>query len=185
MKRFFMMILVAALLCTPTILMAASCDSGEAGYFVAFTFEGTAYRVSLGFSDVDEGEAFATVDTSETPGTIIMGTDGIFATDVSGPPMDSVYAVLVVVGTSAGTYEYSSKNASALVGINGGTYMADSGTIVVTSFGAVGEAVEGTFNMDLAAYTIEGDDYQTLAGMPITGSFRVKRVADNTSLPFN
>lgn len=188
MKRLLMICVVVISLCAPAVLIAASCDS-ETGYFIVFTFEGETHRVSLGFTDVDEGDAFASaLSEDETTMLIMFGTDE----DVDSTTWDlsttANWALLAVEGVSTGEYLYSGEEMQAYIAVNGEMYRADSGSIVITSSGTVGEVIEGTFSIDTTPFSepnsIESGKYHTLAGNPATGTFRVLRAANDLELPF-
>jgi hypothetical protein len=183
MKLICVICMAVALLCTPAFLMAASCDS-EAGYYVTFTFEDENYSVSVGFSDVDTGEAFATVNDTEGVGTFIFGTNVASSSTTWNLPTDSIWVLLLVENNAAGNYQFGADSIQAYLGMYGQLYSAFAGNIVITSFGEIGETIEGTFSLRLDNYSVEGSGFHSLADLPFVGYFRVKRVEDNVVLPF-
>ena len=72
---------------------------------------------------------------------------------------NSIQEITISVGEDSNLYEYTSS----------------SGTITVTSFGDVGEAIEGTFDLTF----VGGLMPTAFGGSPedVIGSFRVKRIA--------
>jgi hypothetical protein len=64
-------------------------------------------------------------------------------------------------------------------------YTLDSGSLTVTSFGEVGEAISGTFSATLSYPLIQQGVKVAAPTIQITeGEFKVKRVDDGYSLPF-
>jgi hypothetical protein len=185
MKTLFMICLAAALLGTPAILMAASCDSGESGYFITVTFQGETSTVRLGYTDVGDGDAFASaMSEGETNMLIMFGTNEEVASTSWGLSTTATWVLLAVEGTSTGAYLYSAEAMQAYIGVGGDIYRADSGSVVITSSGDVGGDIEGTFTIDTESFSPESGGYHAFAGMPATGSFRVKRAGDDLELPF-
>jgi hypothetical protein len=182
MKRFLLICVAIAVLLVPALVPASSCDSTASEYYVEFTYNGETYRGSLGFSDVDSGDAFATLITDNGTSTIIFGTDGNYTTAISDPPTDCIWVLCGLDGSGVG--EYTTFEVF-YIGIYTDAYQAVTGTITITSFGDVGGAVEGTFSLGVAPWTPSGGEYVPLAALEdIDGSFRLKRVADDTPLPF-
>lgn len=106
--------------------------------------------------------------STENDATYILGSDAVITT---GPTANMV--VITVPGKTTGTYTLGDSECTLTMFANSVPYIATSGTVVVSSFGAVGSQIKGTFSGTLISAT--GG-----AGVTITnGVFDVKRDADD------
>ena len=174
---------------------AGSCtkSDGLPPYYIKFNFDGNEVVFDLGMNGIEK-DPFASVTD--------VGIDGIFitlffatplTTDVPGIP--DTYIKITIDGGDPSQIIYPITYTKSPVGtisleieyqdiISGYSYNLDSGSLTVTSFGEVGEAISGTFSATLfklipsvakaPAPTIEVTD----------GEFKVKRVVDGYSSPF-
>lgn len=116
----------------------------------------------------------ATVLTSDTT-LAVVGSNTPLNTAVT----KNNYALIECLGTERGRrdvrFDTTRTPANMLFMIGGKSYFAISGSVTITEVGAVGGNVSGTFEA-----TLVGDND---ARIEVTnGSFRVKRVADNSRL---
>ena len=186
MKRFIVLLFTVILILIPVYLFAASCDSTEEGYYITFTFDGEEYTLSYGYTDVATGEAFGALFTRDGEEIHFYGINQeIESTD--GPADNAIYVIAYLYPHELGVYldDYDASRNSiqsfgeitiiAYDGKNLYEYSSSSGTISITSFGNVGEAIEGTFDL-----TFEGGLKPFAFGdspEDVQGSFRVKRIA--------
>lgn len=100
--------------------------------------------------------------------TYLLGSDVAVTT---GPTANMV--IVTVPGKTTGTYALGDSECTLTMFANSVPYIATSGTVVVSSFGAVGSQIKGTFSGTMVSAT--GG-----AGVTISnGVFDVKRDADD------
>jgi hypothetical protein len=194
MKNVLIICIAAVVFFVPAFVLASSCGSegddgfeGE-GYFIKFKEGEQEYNLTYGFSDVESGEPFAIVIPGGSAAVLIM----VFASSVESDStvvreeLDDVIDVTARLYPHTGEFEddydaatnsvnsfceldiYISENSNEYL------YGSTSGTVTITSFGAEGEAVEGTFSI-----TFEGGMEPAALGDPtldVTGEFRLKHL---------
>jgi len=200
MKKVIVLCFVLLVCLMPAFLFASSCDSAGAEYYINFTLEGQEYSLTLGYTDVDTGDPMVVLWPSIANGEAI----GFFATDIetdysmTGEDPSNVIDIEgslypFTVGEYIGKYEFAPNGVIETVGWGNFEiniiendvyyyYRVASGYLTTTAFGAVGEAVEGTFDITVIRVIdlMETGDSRPLFGedsYDITGSFRLKRVA--------
>lgn len=200
MKKVIVLCFALLVCLIPAFLFASSCDSAGAEYYINFTLEGQEYSLTIGYTDVDTGDPMVVVWPSIANGEAIE----FFATDVetdylsSGEDPSNVIDIEgflhpYTAGEYIGKYQFSPNGVVEVVG--GGNfyiniiendiyyyYRVASGYLTITAFGAVGEAVEGTFDVVVIRVIdlMEAGGSGPLFGedsYDITGSFRLKRAA--------
>jgi hypothetical protein len=158
---------------------AGSCSKGYE-YYVKFKANGEEVIFGLGFTDVEENAFANVIYESET---LFVATPE--AVDKSTPPNASI--MILIGGAGPGTYEYGSDSQLTIYYVDSGfMYSLLTGSVTVTSFGEVGGAIEGTFEATANKIVLSGIKLQPPEpDVTITeGSFRVKRIADETYNPF-
>ena len=186
MKRLIVLCFTVVLFLMPAYLFAASCDSAGEGYYITFTFDGEEYTLSYGYTDIESGEPFGALLTGDIDEILFMGTSREF--ESIEEPTDNVIYVIAYLhpfeeGVYVDDYDASANSIQSFgeitisVGENSNLYeySSNSGTITVTSFGDVGEPIEGTFDLTFVGGLIPtafGDSPED-----VQGSFRVKRIA--------
>ena len=186
MKRFIVLCFTVMLFLMPAYVFAASCDSAGEGYYITFTFDGEEYTLSYGYTDIESGEPFGALFTGDVDEILFMGTSREF--ESTEEPTDNVIYVIAYLhpfeeGVYVDDYDASRNSIQSFgditisVGENSNLYeySSSSGTISVTSFGDVGETIEGTFDLIFEG----GVMASAFGGSPedVQGSFRVKRIA--------
>ncbi|HOO72942.1 MAG TPA: hypothetical protein PK926_14390 [Spirochaetota bacterium] len=166
--QFIVMILLASL------LSFCACDDGSdeksENYYVKVTMDGTEYTFTRGLSDAgDENVAFGNSYNSGAS-TVIIGTE-------DGPAQEDIevgdYLYMRVDGATAAifTEPYISLYIDSESWKDSGT----SGSYVTfTEYGEVGGVISGTFN---GTVTHDSDTQS------VSGSFRLKRIEDDTVAP--
>ena len=186
MKRFIVLCFSVVLFLMPAYLFAASCDSAGEGYYITFSFDGEEYTLSYGYTDIETGEPFGALLIGDVDEILFMGTSRQF--ESTEEPTDNVIYVIAYLhpfeeGVYIDDYDASRNSIQSFGEItifvgedsNLYEYSSSSGTISVTSFGDVGETIEGTFDL-----IFEGGLMPTAFGdspEDVQGSFRVKRIA--------
>ena len=172
---------------------AGSCtkSDGLPPYYIKFNFDGNEVVFDLGMTGI-ESDPFASVTEVDGFNTMFFATP--LTTDVPGLPDNYILIRIYDVENPSQivyprTYTYIPIGGDPLYieyedSGSGYSYNLDSGSLTVTSFGEVGEAISGTFSATLfklipsvakaPAPTIEVTD----------GEFKVKRVVDGYSSPF-
>ena len=195
MKRLIVLCVALIVILIPAFLFAASCDSEGADYYITFTMGGVEYNLSFGYSDVDTGEPFVAVQLGE-PDWIYFAGRSVDSTEAETPTGDYICVESFLYPYTQGVY-----TGTYTLGIDGvpDSYIGDgylyidvveegepyfyystSGTVTITSFGEVGEAVEGNFNVHISIPLdfIIGSFAGPLLEIEynIEGTFRLKRV---------
>jgi hypothetical protein len=173
MRRVLMLFVVMLALCAPGYVFAGGCDSaGE--FYITFTFKGVEYTCELGLNGIN-GYAFAAVQ----PGgyTYFAGTNVEKSIDEI-PAGDFVYVEGMVYAAEVGSYDYMDFSVYIEISFEGNylEYMSYSGTLNITAFGEVGEAVEGDFDIGVAENIAEGLVTPLNVFIPVEGTFRVQRI---------
>ena len=166
--KFIIMILLAS------FLAFSACDDdsddNQEGYYVKVAMDGTEYTFTRGLSDVgDENLPLGNRYDSKTQ-TLFLGTEG-------GPAQadieDGDYLYMRVDGATAAIF--SEPHISLYLDSES---WKDSGTagsyVTFTEYGEVGGVISGTFNGTVT------HDSDTQA---VSGSFRLKRIEDDTVAP--
>ena len=190
MKKFIISVFALIVLFVPATIFASSCDSEGEGFFIKFTLEEQEYILTFGFTDVGTGDPYVVLFPGVTNGDLI----SIFGSTVesdSSVVREDLDNVIDVRGRlyphTQGVYEDDYDAAGNTINSYGELgihisensvvylYSSTSGIITITSFGAEGEAVEGTFDI-----TFEGGIAPASIGdspLAVTGEFRLKRVS--------
>ena len=195
MKKVIVLCFAVVMFFIPAFLFATKCDSEGEGYFIKFTLEEQEYILSFGFTDVGTGEPYTVLHPGITNGDMIAFFGSNVETDFAFVRED-LDNVIDMKGRlfphTPGVYEddydvaqntinsYGEVMINVIENSQDYPYRATSGIITITSFGAVGEPVEGTFDLTFTLWLPAGDSFAPLFGADsydITGSFRVKRVA--------
>ena len=189
MKRLIIPLFALFVLWVPAFIFASSCDSEGADYYIKFTMDGQEYILTLGFTDVGTGDPYVVLYPGITNGDLIIffGSNVESDSAVVREDLDNVIDMRArLYPHTMGVYEddynaatntinsygeldiYISENSDVYL------YSSTSGIITISVFGAVGEAVEGTFDI-----TFEGGIAPADIGdspLTATGEFRLKRV---------
>ena len=178
MKKVIMLCVAVLVLLLPAYLFASSCESANGEeYYINFTLDGVEYSCTFGFTDVGNGNPWAAVQ----PGgwTFAAGTNVEVSTD-DDIPDNWVYIEVWVYGATVGTYSYPDELVDLFIEIyiEGvySEYEANSGSLEITTFGEVGSAVEGRFNVGLDLVFFEGGAFPLGTAHSVEGTFRVERI---------
>jgi hypothetical protein len=198
MKKLIVVAVALLFLIVPAFVFASSCDSGS-DYYIKVAFEGEEYTLGFGHpdsgSDVPYGALVIYVPqvTSLAIAPEYITFFGEIADENALEDPVSFYIEVEadlfppILGTYTGNFDlYLSEDGWIRIFIiQDGTpyyYYSISGTVNISSFGDVGEAIEGTFDVTLN----EGGDLIFTIGDPslyVEGSFRVKRIAEEDLPP--
>lgn len=172
MKKLIIPLFVLLMLSVPAVIFASSCESaGEElpDYYISFSVDGQEYIMSFGVSGV-EVNPFATVEGGSA--TYFFATDDNTASTEIEP---EDYILIWFVGTEASDYTAGEDLMDFLYYIADARWELSSGTITITAFGDVGEAIEGTFIITLTDTATETETMDLE-----NGKFRLLRIADDT-----
>ena len=179
MRKLIVLGIVFLVMLIPAHLFASSCESVQEGaeYYINFTAGGVEHSCTFGATDINTGDPFAAVQPDDT--TFIMGISEQVAYS-ENPTGDYVYIEGYINAISEGTYAYLNEDFNLYIDIidGGVTYLygVDSGTLTISTFGEVGEAVEGSFEVHVLRFIIANFTPLLENEYDITGSFRLKRV---------
>lgn len=175
MKKWVFIVFCVVVVATFGILV--SCSSEGAAYYVRFSADGQSYEFTKGYTDIGNGDAVALI-SGDTYLLITGTTDNISSDDIGNPEVEVQNAVWVVlIGTTAGTYDEEGGIETAYIAINGVTYVPLALSITVSVINEIGSTIEGTFT---ATLTPEGGgDAVVIAD----GEFKLYRAADDSILP--
>ena len=200
MKKLIVLCFVLLVILIPAFLFASSCESGGEGedFYIRFTMDEQEYLLTFGYSDDStDAPVVALGHINDTQDVIdLFGTNWEEGGDTSGILVDFYGSLLPYVqGEYLGDYTLTGNNG---VGVNvlnsiyvgyghlyiniwddpdSYQYSTTGGTVTITSFGDVGGAVEGTFDVTFGIYlgpVALGDPTLT-----ITGDFRLLRVSED------
>jgi hypothetical protein len=196
-KKTYMWTFTLMVLFAPAVIFASSCGSEEETFFIKYTLEGNEYVLNYGLADVRTGEPFAILDPIAANGDVIslfgstiesdsseVREDLENSIDVKGRLLPHTPEVYEDEYDAARNSDQSFGRLSIYIREDKAEYLygSTSGTITVTSFGPVGEAVEGTFDIifetDMEPAGI-GD-----SPLSVTGEFRLKRISQE-DIPLN
>jgi hypothetical protein len=192
MKKLIVLCFVLLVILIPAFLFASSCESGGGGedFYIRFTMDEQEYILTFGYSD---GSTVAPVvvlqhisDTQD--GIFLYGSNWEEGGETSGILVDFLGSLFPYIkGEYLGDYTLVVINGLNSILVGDGylsieildipdfyIYSATGGTVTITSFGDVGGAVEGTFDVTFTLPAALGDP--TLA---ITGDFRLLRVSED------
>ena len=182
MKKLIVLGFVLLLILVPASLFASSCESAGAEYYINFTVHGVEvddveYSCVFGATDIDTGDPYAAVQPEDA--TYLMGiTEQVTFNEI--PTGDYACVKCYLRAISEGTYTRSEGEFGLTIDIiDGGepnNYGTTSGTIIITSFGEVGETVEGSFDLHVQSFGIINFIPLLEYEYDVTGSFRVKRI---------
>ena len=175
---------------------AGSCtkSDGLPPYYIKFNLDGNEVVFDLGMNGIEK-DPFASVSNNVGGGTF---TTLFFATPetIDFPGIPGNYILIQIYGGDPSQIPYpltytfpSGENVSLKIVYQyeafGFQYSLESGSLTVTSFGEVGEAISGTFSASLFYYTInsQGVKIAALTTQVTEGEFKVKR-APNDTYPF-
>jgi hypothetical protein len=184
MKKYTIYVFLLVIVSSFLFFYAGSCNKGL-DYYVKFTAtsetESDEIVLGLGLEGYSEN-AFANVINGETASTLFVATSGTGGSDSS--------ILIAIGGIVPGTYTFQGDNFLTISYADSGIpYGLDStfstASLTVTSFGEEGETIEGTFTATLYR-TLQLDTKAAAPTPDVTitdGSFRVKRIADDTYNP--
>ena len=173
MKRVIMLCVVMLAFCAPAYIFAGACESAG-NYYITFTFQGVEYTCELGLNGIN-GAAFAAVQ----PGGYTFFAGANVEKSINAPPTgDFVYVEGMVHATEVGSYDYLIFDVDIEVSAEGDytKYETFNGTLNITAFGEVGEAVEGDFDIGVGMIPTGGLVTPLDALIPVEGTFRVQRI---------
>jgi hypothetical protein len=192
MKKLIVLCFVLLVMVIPAFLFASSCDSAGDEYYIKFTMNGQEYILTLGYTDEStDAPVVALQQISDTQYVILIyGSNWEEGGDTSGILVDFLSSFLPYVqGEYLGDYTLEEINGLNSIYIGYGNlsleifdtpdlyiYRATAGTLTITSFGDVGGAVEGTFDVTITYMPPLALGDPTMA---ITGDFRLLRVLAN------
>lgn len=192
MKKLIVLCFALLVILIPAFLFASSCESGGEGedFYIRFTMDGQEYILTFGYSDGSTDAPVATLQIVDTQDRIyLFGSNWEEDGDTSGILVDFWGSLVPYIqGEYLGDYTLAVINGLNSIFVGYGNlsieifdipdfyqYRATGGTVTITSFGDVGGAVEGTFDVtfgiDLGPVAL-GDPTLT-----ITGDFRLLRVS--------
>jgi len=182
MKKLLVLCFVLGVIFVPAFLFASSCDSEGAEYYINFTLEGIEYSLTFGVTDI-ETDPFAAAQSGGSF-TFMSGVN-VETTSFEEPSGDYARVEAIFNGATTGIFTTASEDFEVDIWIvEGGIYyyyFATAGILQVTTYGEVGGAVEGTFNLTLTGGIVPA----ALGDSPLTttGSFRVKRIEYSLPMP--
>ena len=169
MKRFLLIIVIVCI-ASLYILVFTGCSTAPPAtetYYIKFKVDGVDKYFDKGYTNY-ESNAFG---NERGPATILFATPD----DVTGDNEADNYIQLYFYALDTDTYPATFPSVGITLRIGGGATVSSfitEGALQVTSYGAVGSTIEGTFNG-----LIDGGPTFT------DGEFRVLRVTDNTYPP--
>jgi hypothetical protein len=192
MKKYIFFSFILLVILIPAFLFAASCDSGGEGedFYIRFTMDGQEYILTFGYSDGSTDAPVAALqhisDTQD--GIFLYGSNWEESGDTSGILVSFLGSLLPYIkGEYIGDYTLAVINGFNSIyvgdgylsiniwdGLDGYQYRATGGTVTFTSFGDVGGAVEGTFDV---TFTIMLPAALGDSPLTVTGGFRLLRVS--------
>jgi len=154
MKRY-LVFLFCTLFCG---IIFFSCDDsggsqGGPSYYISFKLDGeTVFLASEPEAEIYEGTMYL---------------------DAEHSPYDEEYISIWLEGTTTGEYPYSDYGCNFIYCADADLcYHAESGSVTVTKIGAVGDTVEGAFNMTTLADPMEGTPARSITD----GQFVLPRI---------
>ena len=181
MKKLVLVCVILAMILLPAFLVSAGCESAGAAYYSTFSLNGgDEITCSLGYTDIDSDGPFAAVQSGTWTFFSGSSVSKAFEEPASG---DHICVDGMVYGVVAKEYLYSNFDFNITIYITQDgvdyIYIADGGSITITSFGAAGEAVEGTFTLHVYNALANGlsmTPQQLEDAYDVEGSFRVQRI---------
>jgi hypothetical protein len=173
MKRIGAIALGITVIILPLFLLGGSCNGGGMpAYFLSFTLDDQEYVYDKGLTDVD-ANAFGHVDGSST---FLYGAP---ETGLDTGNLPDTFILTRFPGTSTGTWEYEGDSILSFTYMRDGEYyypdLAGETSVTITTYGAVGETIEGTFT----AY-VKDDTTGTVFLELTDGVIKVKRLEDDS-----
>jgi hypothetical protein len=163
-------LLVVCIIAIAVVVFCISCSTdGTGSYYVKFSANGQSYEFFYGPIEVN-ANAFASVMNGASTYTYI-GATSVRGTSIYGSEPQS-YIEIGAVGTIVGTY--NDADVSIDLRLNGVNYSSKIPNVVnISTYGAQGESVEGTFTADF-------DEDSGPGTLSISdGEFKVIRVSDD------
>ena len=192
MKKIIAFCFVVLVIFVPVYLSASSCDSSGEDYYIKFTMDGQEYILTFGNSEEStDAPVVALQEINDTQDLIVIyGSNWEEGGDTSGILVYFLGSLLPYIkGENLGDYTLEEINGLNSIYAGYGyvsleiydipdmyQYRATGGTLTITSFGDVGGAVEGTFNVTLTYMDMEPLDLGDPT-LTITGDFRLLRVS--------
>ena len=192
MKKIIVLCFVLLVIFVPISLFISSCDSAGEDYYIRFTLDGQEYILTFGYTDEStDAPVVALQQISDTQDLIVIyGSNWKEGGDTSGILINFLGTLRPYVqGEHLGDYTLEEINGLNSVFVGYGylsleifdipdmyLYRATAGTVTITSFGDVGGAVEGTFDVTLT-YMVPLDLGDPT--LPVTGDFRLLRVSED------
>lgn len=169
--------------------------------FISFTFQGKSYSFECGTNGdtYNAGLPYGQYDTEMEQTTIFasdIAYDEVIYTVPSKAVEETLYSsiILTIEGNTTGTFTFPTassstklfKSRSTLTIMDGTTeniYRFMAYTLNVTSYGAIGEQITGTFSGELIKNTMYSSTRAEAETLPLTdGKFSVKHIADPTTI---
>jgi len=189
MKKLLVLCFALVVMLIPALLFASSCDSAGDEYYIRFTMDGQEYILTFGYSDGSIDAPVVALSISDTQDRIyLFGSNWEEGGDTSDILVDFLGSLFPYIqGEYLGDYTLAGVNGLNSTYVGYGylsieildipdfyIYRATGGTLTITSFGDVGGAVEGTFDVTFTYMVPTALGDPTLA---ITGDFRLLRVS--------
>ena len=160
---------------------AGSCsDNGSNGgsiYYIKFKADGVEKVFDLGLTDVEEN-AFGEVLGGSM--TLLFGTPETFANLDAGNPNN--FVGITLLGTEAGSYDDDTGLDSFNYTVEQAEYQPSSSELTITSFGAEGGDIVGTFSATVQ--WASGEPASDPEILITEGEFKVKRIPNDSYDPF-
>lgn len=177
MKWGIMLCFMVLVFPVPVYLFASSCESAtEAEYYINFTLDDMEYSCIYGFTDVGNRNPFVAVHPENWTFGAGQNVETLFGIEPAG---DYVYVEVYVDGTTIGQYFYPGDlNVIIKVTVEGvySEYHANSGSLEFITYGEIGSAVEGSFNVGLDLVPTGGGVVPLGTAHTVEGTFRVERI---------
>ncbi len=156
------------------IFISASCDNTGNGdsYYISFNFSDEEYEYTLGLTEVEEHAWVSQVSAFSEADLYFFAAPNV-ETGLTEPDDYMLIIVINVEVDAIGSYT----TVNVYYRKDGITYTSTTASVEITVYGAVDETVEGTFS---ATVNAGGPSIEIT-----NGSFRTKRIADNTYAPFD
>ena len=196
MKKLIVLCFALLVIFVPAFLFASSCESGGEGedFYIRFTMDEQEYILTFGYSDGNTAApVVALLHISDTQDDILIygsnweegGETSDIRVDFWGPLFPYIkgeyqgdYTLAVVNGFNSIYVGYGYLTIDIWDDLDWYRYNSTGGTVTITSFGDVGGAVEGTFDVTFMGGIVEpaalGD-----SPLDVTGDFRLLRVSED------
>lgn len=166
MKKLWLLCVLVIPFAVLGLLISCANNGGE--FFISASLDGTTYEWTLGLTDVEK-DALGEYYTLGGPGTLLLATPEA----VSSATEPSNYVLFDIDSSSTSPATYTIVDFwDAYYRINNVYWDFTNITFVITTYGGVGDTIEGTFS---------GTIFDGVSTMTVTnGKFEVVRIADDT-----